>query len=303
MRRGLVGAAPRSSVVAALLIAIGGAGAGCGDSSGSSDAKERAEYREANESPKAFVTRMAKLLETSTTLKDCAQIMSINTRSELQFRCPAEKKLRKSMARFKVNRFEDYGPGAVVDYKSGTVKDNAAIVLFVAGDRNWGIGRFGLFTEPSVGTSDEPNRTGYARVVEQYVAAIRERDCDALAATAFDAVDNDRKAVCDRTFSTTKAFTKRLNANPAARARYRGGNGRYGFFTLETAKPRPQNWTISVMRMPAKSKAPYLVLDVASSPTAAVQSKFRRQIEKKQQQQSTPQDMEPSSKPSDSPET
>ncbi|HEX2071746.1 MAG TPA: hypothetical protein VHF90_08895 [Thermoleophilaceae bacterium] len=277
----------RTQALCALVAVAAIAAAGCGgdDEDGSADAKPK--FSAASEPSKTFIERMAKLLETTTEKKDCPLLEQINQRSFTRFPCPPPKELRQSMARFDVVETEVYGTGAVVDYKSGTAKDGAAVVMFVAPDREWGISRFGIITEPSVGTSDADSRDGYAKAVDDYLAAVRDRDCKAFVKVAF-TNGADAKTACRTSFKGTEDLAKRLKANPSVKPKYEGGNSSYGFFTLETKKPKPENLTISVIKSTTESAAPYVVLDAAPSPTAAEQRQVIEQFKKQQRQKKPP---------------
>lgn len=275
---------------------LGAAISGCGSDDDTSAAKQEVRFSEATESPRAFTERLAKLLATTTSKKDCAQIALINSRSTTQYPCPAPKDLRKSLANFKVVGAEEYGTGAIVDYTSGESKTGAAIVLSVALDRNWGVNRFGVITAPSTGTSAGQSRAGYEKAVDSYLSAVRKRDCDAFSAVAFTNGLTDKQEICKRLFVTTNDLTNRLRANPSAKPSYQGGNATYGFYGLETKKPKPRNSTISVVKEGAGAKQPYVVLDVTASPTAATQREAREAVRKGKRDQS---DTTPSSKPSD----
>ncbi len=196
-----------------------------------------------------------------------------------RFPCPASKDLRKSMGRFEAVGVKEYGTGAVVDYKSGAVKKGAAIVLFVSADRGWGISQFGVLTKPSTETSDEESRDGYAEAVEEFLTAVRERDCESYVAVTFNG-DDSKEFVCEETFPGTKGLAKRLKADPGAEPRYEGGNESYGFYSLETRKPKPENITISIAKANAKGPRPYVVLDVTPAPTSAQQAQARKAFKK-----------------------
>lgn len=261
---GLLGAA-------LVALAIGG----CGDDEDT--AAEEPPVAIADEPAQTFVERVAKLLETTTTKQGCAQIDGINGRSIARFACPADPALRKSMARFEVVGAAEYGTGAVVDYTSGKVKDGAAVLVFVNPDGKWGISRFGVVTKPSTKTSDKASRAGYEKAVDDYLAAVRERDCKAFKAVAF--IESDKRQFCkdDAGMDATKGLAKALKANPSAEPEYQGGNSTYGFFTLELQKPKPQNATISVVGSPEDPNEPYTVLDVVPGPTAAQQRRLGQQ--------------------------
>lgn len=274
--------------------------AGCGGGDDESTANdEPVEVSAASEPAKVFAERMAKLLETTTAKKDCAPLEQIVSRSATQLPCPAPKKFRDSMASFEIVGAEEYGTSAIVDYKSGNVKEGAAIVLAVAPDRGWGVSRFGILTKPSTETSDAENREGYAKAVDEFLTSVRERDCDAYVAVTFNG-DKKKDEVCKDVFPATSKLAKTLEANPDAKPRYEGGNETYGFYTLEVAKPKRVNYTISMAEADSDKKGPrpFVVLDVTESPTAFQQKQARRAFRQSQKPQPK-QDMTPSSKPSD----
>jgi hypothetical protein len=267
--------------------------AGCGGE-GDSKAKEKQQFSAASEPPDAFAERMAKLLETTAKRKDCTELELINNRSLAGFPCPPDRALRKSMASFELLGAEEYGTGAVIDYKSGKARDGAAIVLIVGPDRQWGVTRFGVITKPSTETSDEESRDGFAKTVDMYLTAVRKRDCEAYMKATFTGEDT-KPVICEIRFDGTKDLAKRLKTDPSAKPKYEGGNSTYGFYTLETAKPKPQNLTISVIKTTGKSANPFLVLDVASSPTAAYQRRVLKELKQQQKKGDRP-EMSPSRK-------
>ena len=275
----------RALCAGALLGAAAIAGCGGDDEEGAGAvAKGPPKVSAANEPPKRFAERMAKLIETTTSKKDCAQLDAIDARSYVGFTCPPGKDLRKSMASFEVVGAKEYGTGAVVDYRSGTAKDGAAILLFVSLDREWGIANFGVITEPSTATSDSQSRAGFDEAVDAYLAAIRERDCEAFKAVAYSAVVDEKKA-CKTSFKATERFAQRLKSNPKVRPQYHGGNASYGFYGIETAKPRLENSTITVVKAPNDPDNRYFVLNIAPSPTSVDQLRVRQQLEQQRRQQ------------------
>lgn len=262
------GGALRCMAAATCVLTAGLATTGCGgDSDGAEPDQAAAKYSMANEPPRTFVERTARLLATARTRRDCAEFDQINGRSLTRFPCPPSEDLSKSMERFEVVGVEEHGSGAIVDYTSGDIEDGAAIVLFVAPDRSWAIGRFGIVTEPSTGTSDTESRDGFRRAVDDYLAAVRETDCEAFLDVAF-TTDGNQRELCAAMPRATAGLRKRLRANPDATPRYQGGNETYGFFEFETAKPSLVNTTISVVEATAGSASPYVVLDSAPSPTS-----------------------------------
>jgi hypothetical protein len=245
-------------------------GAACGGDDKDAEGKEEAPSV-ASESPQAFVTRVAKLLETTRVRRECADIELINDRSVPKFPCPPEKGLSESMASFKVTSAKEYGTGALVEYTSGVSTDGATIMLLATPDRQWGIGRFGISSDT---TPAEPAdiRAGFDKAVTGYLAAIRKRSCkDFIKASLVG--DATAKQVCPTLFARTEGIAKRLKRDPSARPAYEGGDGTFAFYTLETAKPKAENTTISLVRSGKGAKMDYLVLDQAPAPTAAAQRK------------------------------
>jgi hypothetical protein len=290
MTRGFSG---RRARLCATAIAVGVVvgGVGCGEDDGDDAAAEQLTVSAASEPPQNFMRRMAKLIETSTTRKDCDALADINGRSLIRFACPTNKKLRESMASFEVVGAEEYGTGAVVDYKSGTVKDGAAILLFTNGDRQWGVSRFGVIVKPSTGTDDGESRDGYAETAEDFVDAVRDRNCRAYAAATF--TDGAKPPeVCRSQFAATEDLGRALKRNPDADPRYLGGNATFGFFSLELAKPKPTNLTVSVVKSGDKS----VVLNAAPSQTLAEQREAARALRRQQRQRKAPGGMQPSTK-------
>jgi hypothetical protein len=278
---------------AALCVCAAGFGvAGCGSGDSDSTASEKQEYAMASEPPENFADRMAKLLATTEKQADCLELEQINVRSINRFECPPKKSLKRSMGSFEIVGTAEYGTGAVVDYKSGEAPDGAAIVLFAAPDRNWAISRFGMLTEPSTETDDGESRAGFRQAVEDYLEALRTRDCKAFATASFKGADSSVADIC-KTFAGTKKFAKRLKANPSAKLVYQGGNATYGFFTLELKKPKPQNLTFSVLKAGPNSDS-FVVLDVGESPTAAQHQAAIKALKRSKKNKVQPGSMQPS---------
>lgn len=270
---------------AALLVALG---VGCGGDDGDSTAaSEGPKFSSANEPVGVFIKRFVKLLETTERRADCPQLDEISARSYVRFSCPPGKALRKSMRSFEIVGAKEYGSGGVVDYKSGKVEDGAAIVLFVAPDRNWGVGRFGVVTPPSTKTTDEDSREGFEEALDDYFAAVRDRDCAGFQKVAFVDPAVKTKDICTKVFGATKELATRLRESPDVEPKYEGGNASYGFFSYETEKP-DENSTISLIRAGGGDSASSLVLDVAPSPTALEQEAIRKQFEEQRKQGDKP---------------
>jgi hypothetical protein len=279
------GFAARLAMTLCALAVMAGVSVGCGGDEGDSTT-EQAETRfsAAAEPSKVFMRRMANLLATTTAKKDCPQLEEINQRSYARFTCPPDKGLRESMDQFKVVGTAEYGTGAVVDYRSGKIKDGATVLLYVAPDRNWGISRFGVITEPSTKTSDDDSRDGYQQAVDDYLTAVRERDCEAFREVAYISPDVKDGEVCGTVFGATKELAERMKLQPDVEPVYQGGTDTYGFFSFETIET-DDNSTISVVKSGSGDDPKYVVLDVAPSPTSAeqkrVEREYRRQMRSK----------------------
>lgn len=241
---------------------------GCGDDgdSGGANQDETVSRSLAHEPPRLFAERLAKLLVTIRGKDDCGDIGVINGRSIARFPCPPARSLVESMKKFKVTASGEYGTGAVVEYRSGAAPDGSTLLLYVSPGRRWAISRMGVVTDPSVGTSDEDTRAGYEKAVEDYLTAVRERDCDAFLKVAYTGSATGQKA-CRTVFADTKKLAKNINASPSAEPQYQGGNSTYGFYALETAKPERTVTTISVIRAGSGTDETYLVLDAAAPPS------------------------------------
>jgi len=263
VRRRLVFGALGVLLVAAVCVLTIGRGSAGDDGDGT----QQREFSAAFEPPDRFMERLARILATAERPADCDFVNVIGSISRRGFRCPAEPEVARSMARFKVLDTREYGTGAVVEYRSGEVRDSASTVLAVTPYHNWGIVRHGIDVGHSVSSSDDGTRTGFERTVDAYLAAVKARDCEAFRAVAFTADDAAAEA-CEGAFAETADLATRLEANAGVRPAYEGGSDTFGFFTLETARPKPENATIVAIRT-GGSGGGYRVLDVAPSPTAA----------------------------------
>ena len=272
-----------ASRVCIAAIGIAALAAGCGDSEDTANAPPK--LSAANEKPESFVKRVAKLLETTTAKKDCAQLKATLERSLVSFSCPPGKDLNQSMATFEVVDAEEYGAGAVVDYRSGAVEKGAAILLFATPSRTWAISQFGVATKPSVGTSDANSRPSYDVAVESYLRAIRTRDCAAFKKVTV--VNLDPRRICSLAFKRTTDTAKLLKRNPQAKPKYEGGNAAYGFYSFETTKP-VANRTITVAGGRAIGAPRSMVMSVTLSPTSADQRKVLEQLKKQQRNEPKP---------------
>jgi hypothetical protein len=275
----------RSCLAVMTALTAGLAAAGCGGDEAST-AQEEVRIQAATQPSQEFAGRLANLLRTTKKPAECLELNTIAARSFTRFPCPPPKPMARSMASFEIVDSDEYGTGAVVDYKSGEAKDGAALILFVAPNREWGISRFGMLTEPSVGTSDATSREGFDTAVDDYLAAVRDRDCKAYMEVAV-TDSSDAKAVCKSAFAGTEGLADRLEASSDPAPVYEGGNRTFGFYTVETPKPKPRRTTVSVIRTESGGEDVYLVMDIAPSPTEAVLRRLQRQLDRQRKQGKT----------------
>jgi|GEM_PF-3395022 len=217
-----------------------------------------------SEPAKVFAERLAKTLATVKAKKDCGPLNAISARSSTTLPCPAPKAFRESMAKFEVTAAEEHGTAALVGYKSGAVKDGATLALVVAPNGKWSISRFGLGLKPDVGTSDAKDGDAFDTALRSYLNAVRERDCKGFYAHAI-AISQSRQDACAKELPDTKDLGRRLALDEDASPSYIGGNATYRFYGLDTAKPNPKSFTISVVRLATKPKPRFAVLDAAVS--------------------------------------
>ncbi len=251
------------SVVAVICLALVSGCGGDGDANGSEEVSARRAVVERQAA--AFATRLANLIATSERKQDCDLLQEISSRSRTTFPCPAERDFRRSMARFEVTGTAAYGTGAVIEYKSGTVKDNASILLYVDPRGEWAVSRFGLLNEPAVGTSDDANEEGFKKAIDGYLNALNKRDCAAYNDFAYTG-STDEKKVCKTQFPATRTLSTLMSQDGRIDLRYLGGDRIYGFYALELDKPAPRRFTVSLTKTPGGSVEPFVVLDVAEGP-------------------------------------
>lgn len=266
--------------LAMLLVAVALTAGGCGSDDGNgAEQEKRAPHQAANEPPDVFANRLATLLATSRTKADCTDLEQINGRSIARFPCPAPPGLRRSMDRFELRRAAAYGTGAVIDYSSGDLPKGGSMLLFVGVDRAWAVARTGLVAGKTVGTGDDDSRKGYDTAVEEFLAAVRERDCDAYYRATFNG-SKSKATVCKEDFPSTARLARRLATDPAAKPAYEGGNSVFGFYTLETAKPLPERVTLTLAEGDERSERPFVVMNVTPTATRGEQLAVRREYER-----------------------
>jgi hypothetical protein len=253
--------APLAAVMAIACVAA----IGCGDGDGESSA---AESTGLSSEPAQLVKSMLRISAAAKNTKDCKPIAKVNLRSAAKIACPPfDVASRKRTRSTKLTRAATYGPAAVVDYKSSGAPKGASIVLYRNSRNEWTIGRWGLLGGETIGTDDEDARKESGSVLDDYVAAVRDRDCRAFLKVAA-AESSDPKVSCKREFAATKSFADLLKANPSAEPRYVGGNDYLGFYRLDLERPKPRWVTISTVAAPEGALTPRIVLDATPAPPA-----------------------------------
>jgi hypothetical protein len=230
---------------------------GCGDGDGDTTATAQAGPPPKG-SPAAVAQKLLSVVESAKTNADCKPVRPIIVRSAQKIVCPPLPQLG-VVTDFQIVGGAAYGTGAVVDYKTAKRPEGASMTMFRAPDGKWGVSRFGLLYEPSVGTSDESNREDYEKVVSAYLNAVRDRDCDAFIENA---VTNPKARVptCRGEFMRTMWLAKALRANPGATPRYLGGNEVFGFYGLQLDQPKPLNVTIDMVKTTKGAAVPFIVM-------------------------------------------
>lgn len=262
MRRSRLGAVPFAALAACL--AIAGCGGDKGDvAEGSSPIVEPA----IAEPPGDFAAQLAATLSRASSKRDCRPIEELNERSAYDFGCPLDDDVARSLRDFEVVGAQAYGTGGVVDYRTKISKDGASMTLSVTPEGEWAVNRFGLINEPSVGTSDADSRKGYDKVVDAFLAAVRDGDCHAYLKAAITSSPDPKKA-CREEFPFTKPLRIRLKTSPPAEPEYLGGNEIFGFYGLALAGPKPSYWTVGTVTTPKGSLRPHAVMNVNRGPLA-----------------------------------
>jgi hypothetical protein len=249
------------------LMAIACAAAvGCGDGGGESSA---AESTGLGSEPARLVKTMVRVSTSAKNAKDCKPVAKVNLRSASKVVCPPfDAKSRKATRSTEPTRAATYGPAAVVDYRSSGAPKGASIVLYRNQQNEWTIGRWGIVGGETIGTDDSDAREQSESVLDDYLAAVRDRGCRAFLKVAA-AESSDPKVSCKREFAATASFGRLLKANPGAEPDYVGGNDFLGFYRVDIERPKPQSVTISTVAAPHGALTPRIVLDAMAGPRPA----------------------------------
>lgn len=246
----------------ALLVA-GSIVAGCGDdSSGSSTTADES----ASSEPARFVRRMLDTTAHALSKKDCREVAAINRRSPTKTICPPPlDSIRTDLEQTKLLAAATYGTAAIVEYRQKK-DDPASIVLFRAPSGEWGVAAYGIVAAAGgVGSDGEDSQADARGAVEQYLAAVRERDCETYEKVAVTQLADPRQ-MCREEFPLTRPLSRELEASPTAEPRYLGGNESFGFFGLTLTGSKPAYYTITAVRTPEGSLRPFVVLGAQRGP-------------------------------------
>ena len=233
---------------------------------------------------------MAKLLATTTAQKDCAQLEEINAALLRPLLLPARKGPAPEHAGFELVGAAEYGTGGVVDYRSGKLKDGAAVVLLSRPTATGASAASASSPTPSTKTSDDDSRDGYRAGCRRLSRRHPRARLQGLPKVAFISPEVKDKEICSKVFAATKELAKRMKAAARRRAGLSGWQRHLWLLQLRDDEPDRQ---LDDQRRQVRlgRRGSYVVLDVAPSPTAAeqrrVEREYRRQLKNRGMQQGT----------------
>jgi hypothetical protein len=248
----------------AVLVCICLAFASCGGDDGASTA---AESDGLSSPPAQLITSVLRTASTAKKRKDCKELTKVNLRSATKVVCPPlTPEMRKANKSTKLVSAATYGPAAVIDYTSPGAKKGASIILYRNAEGEWAIANWGLLYGSTVG-SDADDREDSEAIVTDYLAAVRERDCEGYNKVAL-TQSSELKDVCKQEFPGTELLAKALKGNPDVEPRYIGGNEDFNFWSLQFEGPEPRAYTIGTAATPEGSLRPQVVLTAHPAPVA-----------------------------------
>lgn len=231
--------------------------AGCGG--GQDDTTEAKQIVVRPGSPEEVATTLAEVIPNAVTKKDCKEVAEINLRSNTKYLCPVTYGDPASMRRFELTDSAHFGARAVLDYRSKGTPNGATMTLFRDSDGEWAVSRAGLLPR-SAASSPDADRKERDAVVDRYLTAVRERDCDTWVLNTA-TTRTDSTLACREEFPQTRALAAALEASPDVEPRYVGGNGSFGFYDLDLERPSTRRYSLGVFETPRGSLRPYVVLD------------------------------------------
>ena len=258
---------------ALLSIAVCLAVAGCGgdddgNEGGSGDARASDPASQAPE-PEQDIEEFAQLLETAVTSPGCEGLTTkVNKPKEggIEIACPAEvAKVGKAYAGYKTLGAESYGTGAVIDYEAAEAPNGGTWELSLGGDGTWVIDAGKITEDETVGT-ELGSRRGFDRVLDRFLTAVRDGDCDSFFRYA-ETFAEDKQEACRDELPFYDALATALAASPDEGPFFLGGNQRYAFYGLETTKPKPAYRTVTLERTVEGAGEAYRVARTKLGPT------------------------------------
>ncbi len=248
------------SIVACLAVAGCSGDDGDGKEAGPGEAPASGPASQGAE-PEQEIEEFAQLVETAITSPDCEGLTTkVNKPEEggMEIACPAEvAKAGRAYAGYRTLGAESYGTGAVIDYQAAEAPMGGTWELSLGSDGTWVIDAGKMTGEKTSGTELE-NRAGFDRALGRFLTAVRDSDCDTFFEYA-ETFTEDKQKACGDELPFYDALATALAASPDDAPFFLGGNHRYAFYGLETAKPKPAYRTVTVERTAHGSDRPYVV--------------------------------------------
>lgn len=235
---------------------------GCGDD----PADETSRGSGLSTEPARLMQDMIRSLGTATRPEECKAVTRISQRSRTAVVCPVVHPQRRAEIRsIELNRARVYaGLGAVVDYRLNENGDgperHAAAILVKHRDGDWSLGDFELPTSERTSLDDS---SGFRKgAVAAYFSALLEQNCDRFLAWAATHSRNRQVACRDelpRNGKLLQMMREMQRAGIDIDPRYRGGDARFAFYTLQ-AHRGDDCIVISTVKNPARYLHPYAIL-------------------------------------------
>jgi hypothetical protein len=211
--------------------------------------------------PREPVSRFASRVQAALTQRGCPKLREINVDAQVVLPCPAsDPRARQGFANFRVTGSKEYGTGGVIDFTDAEAPRGGTFIVALGTDRNWVI-----VGQLPFGTSRAPqrNRADFEKAVEQFLPAVRNRNCDEFFKYSVTQSQTKEQACSQELGRPYDDLRRALRASDDTEPFYLGGNGHVVFFGLLTDEPSEQYRTIPVIRMGAGGTSPYMVLTTA----------------------------------------
>ena len=192
--------------------------------------------------------------------EDCPGLDQINREQDAYVRlnCASQgKNVQFELLDFKVRGGAEYGSGGVIDFTNNGSQKGAALVAVINREGHWSYQRSRRLNGPSIGT--QPDRQAMESVLnDHFLPALRDGDCDEFFLSA--ATDaSDRGTACKQELPAYSELSTELKESGNAKAVWLGGNKWFGFFGLQTDKPKKQYRTIVVQKNGPGERGQYVV--------------------------------------------